>query len=91
MLRGQVERLLRAHDEAGGFLERLQAQFGDRAGRFLSASPRTAYPLIMRRAHTTNEPRVVLVANASQTLHPVAGQGLNLGLRDAFDPKLRRR
>ncbi len=67
------------------FLEHLQEQFGDRAGRFLSASPRAVYPLTMRRAHTTNEPRVVLVGNASQTLHPVAGQGLNLGLRDAFE------
>jgi 2-octaprenyl-6-methoxyphenol hydroxylase len=67
------------------FLARLQAAFGYRAGRFVAATPRAAYPLRLRRARATHMPRVVLVGNAAQTLHPVAGQGLNLGLRDAFE------
>jgi len=67
------------------FLARLQATFGYRAGRFVAATARAAFPLRLRRARATQMPRVVLVGNAAQTLHPVAGQGLNLGLRDAFE------
>jgi 2-octaprenyl-6-methoxyphenol hydroxylase len=64
------------------FLERLQLAFGMRVGRFVSISPRHAFPLGLnaRPAATT---RMVAIGNAAQTLHPVAGQGLNLGLRDA--------
>lgn len=67
------------------FLARLHRHFGDRRGRFLAAGPRSTFPLALKRA----EPRVlahtVLIGNAAQTLHPVAGQGFNLGLRDAFE------
>lgn len=66
------------------FLSRLQRAFGWRAGRFIAVAERGAFPLVLR----TTEPRVrgpiALVGNAAQTLHPVAGQGLNLGLRDAW-------
>ena len=64
------------------FLGQLQQAFGQRLGRFLSATPRIAYPLGLNAgaAHTA---RTVAIGNAAQTLHPVAGQGLNLGLRDA--------
>ena len=64
------------------FLAQLQQAFGQRLGRFLSATPRIAYPLGLNAgAHHTA--RMVAIGNAAQTLHPVAGQGLNLGLRDA--------
>jgi 2-octaprenyl-6-methoxyphenol hydroxylase len=67
------------------FLTRLRATFGGRLGEFLSAGPRSAFPLSLRRSALRPSPRVLAVGNAAQTLHPVAGQGLNLGLRDAWE------
>jgi len=67
------------------FLARLRAAFGGRLGEFLSAGPRSAFPLSLRRSALRPSPRVLAVGNAAQTLHPVAGQGLNLGLRDAWE------
>ena len=71
-----------ALDDAA-YLARLQRQFGWRAGRFVRASRRGSYPLQLTRARTTVGARTVLIGNAAQALHPVAGQGFNLGLRDA--------
>ena len=65
------------------YLAQLQSQFGWRAGRFVRAGPRSAYPLKLTRATASVAPRTVLIGNAAQALHPVAGQGFNLGLRDA--------
>jgi 2-octaprenyl-6-methoxyphenol hydroxylase len=65
------------------YVRELQARFGWRAGRFLRASRRASYPLKLTRAATTTATRTVLIGNAAQALHPVAGQGFNLGLRDA--------
>ncbi len=65
------------------FLAALQDAFGWRAGRFTSAADRAAWPLALRTAHPRARGAVLLLGNAAQTLHPVAGQGLNLGLRDA--------
>ena len=67
------------------FLARLQSAFGERAGRFTSAQGRTAFPLALRVAEAPRLARTLLLGNAAQTLHPVAGQGLNLGLRDAWE------
>lgn len=68
------------------FLSALAGTFGGRLGRFLSAGPRTSYPLVLRfQREPFAAPRVLLAGNAAQTLHPVAGQGLNLGLRDAAE------
>ncbi|HKQ23496.1 MAG TPA: FAD-dependent oxidoreductase [Burkholderiales bacterium] len=67
------------------FLECLQAHFGDRAGRFLSVAGRARFPLALRYAANPVLPRSVLLGNAAQALHPIAGQGFNLGLRDAWD------
>jgi 2-octaprenyl-6-methoxyphenol hydroxylase len=67
----------------GQFLAELQARFGWRAGRFVRAGRRASYPLKLTRAAATVGTRVVLIGNAAQALHPVAGQGFNLGLRDA--------
>lgn len=68
-----------------GFLEQLQHAFGGRLGAFSHAGARSSYPLALKVADRTAEPRVVALGNAAQTLHPVAGQGLNLGLRDAWE------
>lgn len=64
------------------FLQQLEQAFGSRLGKFLSATPRHAFPLGLN-AHPQTSARSVAIGNAAQTLHPVAGQGLNLGLRDA--------
>jgi 2-octaprenyl-6-methoxyphenol hydroxylase len=66
------------------FLAELQRAFGERAGAFVRCSARATYPLALRVAGPPHDERVVLLGNAAQTLHPVAGQGLNLGLRDAW-------
>jgi len=69
----------------GCFLAALRASFGDRLGRFLGVERRAWYPLVLRTAPRLSGRRTVYVGNAAQTLHPVAGQGLNLGLRDAWE------
>ena len=65
------------------YLNALQERFGWRAGRFLRAGKRASYPLRLSRAAATVGMRTVLIGNAAQGLHPIAGQGFNLGLRDA--------
>ncbi len=67
----------------GSYLRELQARFGWRAGRFVRVGRRVSYPLKLTRAVETTASRTVLIGNAAQALHPVAGQGFNLGLRDA--------
>lgn len=68
------------------FLDRLHEHFGDRVGRFLEVGKRSCFPLGLRRApDVTPLPHTVLVGNAAQTLHPVAGQGFNMGVRDAWE------
>jgi 2-octaprenyl-6-methoxyphenol hydroxylase len=74
-------RVLALNDAA--FLAELQQRFGWRAGRFTRVGRRASYPLKLTRAVTTVSTRAVLIGNAAQALHPVAGQGFNLGLRDA--------
>ncbi|HEY6722033.1 MAG TPA: FAD-dependent monooxygenase, partial [Burkholderiales bacterium] len=67
------------------FLSRLRETFGGRLGDFRSVSRRATFPLSLRRGPITPAHRTLAVGNAAQTLHPVAGQGLNLGLRDAWE------
>lgn len=66
------------------FLTQLQYAFGDRQGRFLAASPRASFPLKLLLAAASPSSRIVRIGNAAHTLHPVAGQGFNLGVRDAW-------
>lgn len=77
-----LEALL-ALDDAS-LLTRLHEHFGGRVGEFLSIGKRSSFPLRLKRAPTTTLPHTVLIGNAAQTLHPVAGQGFNMGLRDAW-------
>ena len=79
--RSEPRDLLALSDAA--FLDELQTRFGWRAGRFMQVGRRASYPLKLTRAATTVATRAVLIGNAAQALHPVAGQGFNLGLRDA--------
>jgi 2-octaprenyl-6-methoxyphenol hydroxylase len=65
------------------FIARLQDAFGFRLGRFMRVGARQLYPLALTRADEHVAERLAIVGNAAQTLHPIAGQGFNLGLRDA--------
>jgi 2-octaprenyl-6-methoxyphenol hydroxylase len=67
------------------FLEALGTAFGRRAGEFVACGERQRAPLALRVRRSRVAERVAYVGNAAQSLHPVAGQGLNLGLRDAWD------
>ena len=66
------------------FLVSLQNAFGSRIGRFLKISDRRLYELGLNYRKQITKDNEVWIGNAAQTLHPVAGQGLNLGLRDAY-------
>ena len=80
-VRPERAEVLQAMDEER-FLAELDDAFGARLGRFTKVSARFAYPLGLN-AEPRATTRTVAIGNAAQTLHPVAGQGLNLGLRDA--------
>lgn len=76
----QPQALIALDDNA--FLHQLQQRFGWRLGKLQQCGKRFAYPLNLYRAAQHIRPRTALVGNAAQTLHPVAGQGFNLGIRD---------
>lgn len=76
----RVETLLALTDAQ--FLEALQECFGTRLGHFQKVGKRIAYPLALTKVGEHIRPRLVLIGNAAHTVHPVAGQGFNLGLRD---------
>ncbi|ENM5766904.1 2-octaprenyl-6-methoxyphenyl hydroxylase [Vibrio mimicus] len=64
------------------FLQGLQKAFGWRLGELTHAGERSVYPLVLRYREQTISHRFAMVGNAAQTLHPIAGQGFNLGIRD---------
>jgi 2-octaprenyl-6-methoxyphenol hydroxylase len=67
------------------FLSQLHQHFGDRLGRFLSVGKRLTFPLKLSYLKPVTAPHLVVIGNAAQTMHPVAGQGFNVGLRDAYE------
>ena len=75
---------LMAMDDAA-FLRELQREFGYRLGRFEKTGKRVSYPLILTTADELVSHRCVFLGNAAQALHPIAGQGFNLGLRDVAE------
>jgi len=77
----EADALMTLDDDA--YLARLQAHFGTRL-RFASVGPRARYPLLLRYRPNPVGQRTVWLGNAAQTLHPVAGQGYNLALRDVW-------
>ncbi|WP_020561358.1 2-octaprenyl-6-methoxyphenyl hydroxylase [Thiofilum flexile] len=76
----QVAEVMNKSDEA--FLAQLQAAFGYRQGRFTKVGKRAAYPLTLVKTTQETATRSIIMGNASHAIHPVAGQGLNLSLRD---------
>ena len=83
VLHETAQEMLQWKDEV--FLAQLQLYFGDRVGEFSSVGKRTCFPLRSKHAPAAIYSHTILIGNAAQTLHPVAGQGLNLGLRDAWE------
>ena len=83
MSRSRAARLAAASEAE--FLSELAAALGAGAGRALEARLRTIQPLVLRVKRRSIGERCVYIGNAAQTLHPVAGQGLNVGLRDAWE------
>lgn len=78
----QMDEIASLADSA--FLERLQQAFGFRAGRFLDTGRRDSYPLQMSLAQEQVRPGLVILGNAAHAIHPVAGQGYNLAIRDVM-------
>ncbi|NQZ49385.1 MAG: 2-octaprenyl-6-methoxyphenyl hydroxylase [Moritella sp.] len=76
----EVDAIMALSDEA--FLSRLQQRFGYRLGKFTKTGQRFSYPLLLTEALEPTQHRSVVVGNAAHALHPIAGQGYNLGLRD---------
>ncbi len=70
---------------AAEFLAALAAHFGSRSGGFAGVAERRSFPLVLEVATATTATRVAVIGNAAQALHPIAGQGFNLGLRDAWE------
>lgn len=77
----EIERVNRLTDNE--FLLMVQERFGNRAGRFLAVGKRDSYPLTMRLTREQVRPGLVILGNAAHAIHPVAGQGYNLSMRDA--------
>lgn len=78
--KGEEQRYL---DDDQYFLDTIQQAFGSLAGKFVKAGKRGAYPLVKVLANEQVKGRCVIMGNAAHTLHPVAGQGFNLCMRDA--------
>ncbi|NVK26319.1 MAG: FAD-dependent monooxygenase, partial [Gammaproteobacteria bacterium] len=70
------------HLPEGDFIAQLQQAFGFAAGKIIKMSPPSAYPLSLIKAEQLIHDRVVFIGNSAHTIHPIAGQGFNLGLRD---------
>ena len=79
---GRASQLTAMNNE--NFLHELNEAFGQRLGQFISIEQRSTAPLELRALKNNVDGLTVTIGNAAQTLHPVAGQGLNLGLRDAM-------
>jgi ubiquinone biosynthesis UbiH/UbiF/VisC/COQ6 family hydroxylase len=76
----QVDELMAV--DGSEFVSQLQARFGDRLGPFKAVGERVSYPLALTTSEEQVRRRLAVIGNAAHSLHPVAGQGFNLSLRD---------
>lgn len=67
------------------FLEKLHEHFGDRVGKFLDCGKIITFPLKKIILEDFPKIRMIVIGNSAQTMHPVAGQGFNTGIRDAYE------
>jgi 2-octaprenyl-6-methoxyphenol hydroxylase len=81
-LQANIHGLLALEDKT--FLAQLHQAFGDRVGKFLSVEKRMSFPLKLSRLKPSVAGHLAVIGNAAQTMHPVAGQGFNVGMRDAW-------
>ncbi len=79
----EAEHIATLDDDA--FLTALYQHFGGRQGRFIAVTPRKRFPLKLSFVGTQAHAGIVRIGNAAQTLHPVSGQGFNIGMRDAWE------
>ena len=77
-----IDALLQLDDS--DFLTQLHDAFGDRVGKFISIEKRISFPLKLSTLKSSTAAHLVVIGNAAQTMHPVAGQGFNVGMRDAW-------
>ena len=80
--KNKIDALLSLDDAT--FLTQLHEAFGDRLGKFLSVETRLSFSLKLSTLKPATAPHLVVIGNAAQTMHPVAGQGFNVGMRDAW-------
>ncbi len=80
--KASIDALLQLDDAT--FLAQLHAAFGDRVGQFSSVEKRISFPLKLSTLKPSTAPHLAVIGNAAQTMHPVAGQGFNVGMRDAW-------
>ena len=80
MSQDQVEQHMALNEQ--DFISALQSAFGYRAGQFTKVGMRTSYPLVYGQVESLTAHRTVVIGNAAHAIHPIAGQGFNLGLRD---------
>ncbi|MEM5479796.1 2-octaprenyl-6-methoxyphenyl hydroxylase [Pseudoalteromonas fuliginea] len=80
MRQDQVEQHMALNEQ--DFISALQSAFGYRGGQFTKVGMRTSYPLVYGQVESLTAHRTVVIGNAAHAIHPIAGQGFNLGLRD---------
>ncbi|GAA61914.1 2-octaprenyl-6-methoxyphenol hydroxylase [Pseudoalteromonas sp. BSi20652] len=80
MRQDQVEQHMALNEQE--FISALQSAFGYRGGQFTKVGMRTSYPLVYGQVESLIAHRTVVIGNAAHAIHPIAGQGFNLGLRD---------
>ena len=80
MRQDQIEQHMALNEQ--DFISALQSAFGYRGGQFTKVGMRTSYPLVYGQVESLTAHRTVVIGNAAHAIHPIAGQGFNLGLRD---------